>query len=134
MHVVEEIENVGLSELNAVHPYLWQILVNLLKSHGWPTLGACRHWRSEIVAFQTDAQHRFAPSMRQRIDLEAIYARAALQIEPLLYGGKAGLAAPANCPVTLDALLTASCAELEAGFARGRSPTAKSAGTTPVRR
>jgi hypothetical protein len=115
-HVVEAIEDVGLSELNAVHSYLRQILVHLLKLHGWPGLGACRHWRSEIVAFQTDAQRRFTPSMRQRIDLDAIYARAVLQIEPLRYGGRPALAAPTTCPVTLDALLSASCSDLEAAF------------------
>jgi hypothetical protein len=122
-HVVEAIEDVGLSELNAVHSYLRQILVHLLKLHGWPTLAACRHWRSEIVAFQTDAQHRFAPSMRQRIDVEAIYARAMLQIAPLRHGGRPALAAPPTCPVTLDALLTASCEELEVAF-RADAPSA----------
>src|ERR1700742_4192799 len=80
--------NVGLSELNAVHSCLRQILVHLLKLHGWSGLGVCRHWRSEIVAFQADAQRRFTPSMRQRIDLDAIYARAVLQVEPLRYGGR----------------------------------------------
>jgi hypothetical protein len=115
-HVVEEIEDWGLSELNAVHSLLRQILVHLLKVHGWPTLGACRHGRSEIVSFQTDAQRRFTPSMRRRIDLDAIYARALLQIEPLRYGGKPALAAPATCPVTLDELLTRSCNDLEAAF------------------
>jgi Domain of unknown function DUF29 len=118
VHVVEEIEDVGLSELNAVHSYLRQMLVHLLKLHGWPTLGACRHWRSEIVAFQTDAQRRFAPSMRERIDLEVLYARAVLQIDPIRYGGKLALAAPTICPVTLDELLTASCTNLEATFRR----------------
>lgn len=118
-HVVEEIEDVGLSELNAVHSYLRQILVHLLKLHGWPTLGACRHRRSEIVAFQTDSQRRFTPSMRQRIDLESVYARAVLQIAPLRYGGAAPLGAPATCPVTLDELLTAPCDKLEAAFGHG---------------
>jgi hypothetical protein len=127
-HVVEEIEDVGLSELNAVQSYLRQILVHLLKLHGWPTLGACRHWRSEVVAFQTDAQQRFAPSMRQRIDLEAIYVRAGLQIEPLRYGSKPPLAAPSTCPVTLDEVLSKACLDLEAAFVK-----AKSAGTTPPR-
>jgi hypothetical protein len=37
-HVVEEIEDVGISELNAVQSYLDQILVQLLKLHGWPEL------------------------------------------------------------------------------------------------
>jgi hypothetical protein len=117
-HVVEEIEDVGLSELNAVHACLRQILAHLLKLHGWPTLGACRHWRSEIVAFQTDAQRRFTPSMRQRIDLETIYARAVLQIEPLRYGGAAGVVPPESCPFSLDELLTAPCGTLEAAFGR----------------
>jgi hypothetical protein len=79
-HVVEEIEDVGLSELNAVHSHLRQILVHLPKLHGWPTLGACPLSRSEVMAFQTDAQWRFTPAMRQRIDLDTIYARAVLQI------------------------------------------------------
>jgi hypothetical protein len=33
-HVVEEIEDLGLSELNAVHSYLRQILFHLLKLNG----------------------------------------------------------------------------------------------------
>lgn len=114
--VVEEIEDVGLSELNAVHSYVRQILVHLLKLQGWPTLAACRHWRSEIVAFQTDAQRRFTPSMRQRINFEALYARALLQVEPLQYGGKPALALPITCPIVLDELLIFSCGELEAAF------------------
>ena len=78
--------------------------------HGLPPL------RSEIVAFQTDAQRRFAPSMRQRIDLDAIYARAVPQIEPLRYGGQPSPPLPGTCPVTIEALLTASCSRLEAAF------------------
>jgi hypothetical protein len=54
--------------------------------------------------------------MRQRIDLDSIYARAALQIIPLQYGGRQALAAPKTCPVSLDALLAASCDALEAAF------------------
>lgn len=115
-HVVEEIEDVGLSELNAVRSFLRQTLVLLLKLHGWPDLSAGHHWRSEIAAFQVDMQQRFAPSMRQRIDLSAIYAQALRQIAPLRYGGKPALSVPEACPVTLDALLTASSDELEGVF------------------
>jgi Domain of unknown function DUF29 len=96
-------------------------LVHLLKLHGWPGLSACHYWRSEIVGFQSDMQQRFAPSMRQRIDLAAIYVQALRQITPLRYGGKPALAAPEPCPVTLDALLTASCDELEGAFRAARS-------------
>ena len=115
-HVVEEIEDVGLSELHAVHSYLLQLLVHLLKLHGWPDLGAVQHWRSEIVGFQTHAAQRFAASMRQRIVLEEIYDRAQRQIEPLRYSGRPALTPPAVCPVTLDQLLTSARADLEAAF------------------
>jgi len=42
-HVAEEIEDVGLSELHAVHSYLEQLLTHLLRLRGWPELGACDH-------------------------------------------------------------------------------------------
>ena len=115
-HVVEEIEDLGLSELNAVHSYLLQILVHLLKLHGWPDLNACQHWRSEIAIFQADAERRYAPSMRRRIDIEAIYGRAMRAVAPLRLAGQEAIAAPLICPVSLAALLTASCAEMEAQF------------------
>jgi hypothetical protein len=116
-HVVEEIEDVGISELNAVHSYLRQILVHLLKLHGWPDLESEQHWRGEIVAFQSDAARRFAPSMRQRIDLAKIYDQARRQIDLTRYGGKPALAPPAICPVTLDELLATPVEDLEAAFA-----------------
>ena len=115
-HVVEEIEDVGLSQLNAVQSYLRQILVHLLKLHHWPDLAASHHWRAEIAAFQADASQRFAPSMRQRIDLEKIYSQALRQIALTTYGVEPAASPPAGCPVTLDRLLSGACVELEAAF------------------
>jgi hypothetical protein len=120
-HVVEEIEDVGLSELHAVQSYLEQLLVHLLKLRGWPGLGACNHWRGEIVGFQAGAVRRFAPSMRRRIDLEGLYATARKQIEPLRYGGNPAPAPPTTCPASLDQLLNASRTELEAVFSSAPS-------------
>jgi hypothetical protein len=85
-----------------------------LKLRGWPELDAEQHWRAEIVAFQTGLERRFAPSMRQRIDLAKLYSRAVRQIELLRHGGKPAPASPPDCPVTLDQLLTASVQDLEA--------------------
>jgi hypothetical protein len=93
-----------------------QILLNLLKLHGWPELDSDHHWRPENFAFQTGLERRFAPSMRQRIDLAKIYNRAKRQIGLIRYGGKPALASPAICPVSLDQLLTASVEDLEAAF------------------
>jgi hypothetical protein len=115
-HVVEEIEDVGLSELNAVRSYLRQMLFHLLKLHGWPELSACQHWRVEVVTFQTDALQRFSPSMRQRIDLASIYDRALRAMEPLSLGGRPGRQPPEACPVTLDQLLNDPVDALEMAF------------------
>jgi len=65
--------------------------------------------------------------MRRRIDLEAIYARAVPKIEPLRYGGQPSLPLPGTFPITIDALLTASCSRLEAAF-----PAAYPKGQHPV--
>lgn len=112
-HVVEEIEDVGLSELHAVQSYLHQMLVHLLRLHGWPDSPSTRHWRQELVAFQKDAARRFAPSMRQRIDLARQYQDATEQLEGADYDGAAPLAWPAACPFTLNQLLRNRRSELE---------------------
>jgi hypothetical protein len=113
-HVVEEIEDVGLSELNAVRAHLRQMIVHLLKIHGWPDNSACRHWRSELVAFQTELKDRFAPSMRQRIDLKTLYQRSLEQWKPLAYDDLPPGPWPQDCPFTLDDLLTAKRVDIEA--------------------
>ena len=116
-HVVEEIEDVGLSELNAVRSYLRQMLVHLLKISGWPDHSACRHWRSELIAFQTELKDHFAPSMRQRIDLTTLYHRSLLQVEPLAHDDQPPRPWPEDCPFSLDDLLTDDHAALEARLA-----------------
>ena len=115
-HVVEEIEDVGLSQLNAVRSYLELILLHLLKLRGWPEESACRHWRHEIVTFQVRARARFSPSMRQKIDLAALYRDAVQDAGGLDYDIPPAALPPSACPVTLDALLSASCREMEAAF------------------
>ncbi len=112
-HVVEEIEDVGLSELNAVRSHLRLMLVHLLKLRGWPDSPSAPHWRTEVVSFQKDAARRFAPSMRQRIDLQEVWSDAREQLEAAAYDGQPAPPWPATCPVTLDQLLQARRAELE---------------------
>jgi hypothetical protein len=113
-HVVEEIEDVGLSELNVARSILRQMLVHLLKIHGWPNHSACRHSRGEHVAFQTELEDRFASSMRQRIDQANLYQRSLVQVEPLAYDDMLPRPWPHDCPFTLDDLLTAERSDLEA--------------------
>ncbi len=112
-HVVEEIEDVGLSELRSVESLLTLMLVHLLKVQGWPASAAGNHWRGEIVAFQQNAARRFAPSMRQRIDLGQLYRDAIEQLEAEEYDGRGPGPWPASCPFTLDRLLREKRAALE---------------------
>jgi hypothetical protein len=100
-NVAEEIEDVGLSELHSVESFLNLIMVHLLKLHAWPENQACGHWRGEIVAFRNNANRRFAPSMRQRIDVGALYAEAAEQLRET----DPSLQLPAENPFALDHLL-----------------------------
>jgi hypothetical protein len=112
-HVVEEIEDVGLSELHAVEGYLDLMLVHLLKVHGWPDSPSVGHWRAEIGSFQKNATRRFTPSMRQRIDLAKLYADALEQLDGVAYDGIAPRPSPLVCPFTVDGLLTERRAVLE---------------------
>ncbi|MGI4945889.1 MAG: DUF29 domain-containing protein [Janthinobacterium lividum] len=102
-HVIEEVRDVGLSELRACQSLLRQALVHLLKLHQASGDQAVNHWRGELVGFLADAQARFTPSMRQRLDLEALYRRAVRQVE----AGESGIppALPASCPFELEDLL-----------------------------
>ncbi len=118
-HVVEEIEDVGLSELNAVRSLLRQMMVHLLKCAIWPEHAAVRHWREEIVAFQSDAEQRFAPSMRQRIDLGRLFAAAVRQVAASDLGD-VGRSMPDACPWSLDQLLRDGVGPLVA--AMGETP------------
>jgi hypothetical protein len=51
-HVVEEIEDVGISQLSAVHSYLRQVLAQLLKLHGWPDNEARRTGETSSPPFR----------------------------------------------------------------------------------
>ena len=104
-NIIEEIESVGREQLHAVESLLTQALVHMLKAEAWPQSLAAPGWRAEAIRFRGDAADRFAPSMRQRIDLARLYRRA-LRSMPQTIDGQPPLPVPAECPVTLDALLS----------------------------
>ena len=138
-NLAEEIEGVGLSELHSVKSYLNQIIIHLLKLQAWPDSDARNHWLWEIDAFQTEAQEQFTPSMRQKLDIGAVYARALMQMrradrrEVTPHSAESRPWPEAN-PFTLDDLLNADPDDLlrqlrvanrpdAAGcHARGRTP------------
>jgi hypothetical protein len=106
-HVIEEVGDVGLSELHACENLLVQALAHLLKLHAEPA-GPAAHWTSETIAFLGRARRRFSPSMRQRIDLEDLYQSALQEARPLIRSGEIRL--PESCPYALDELLDKAAA------------------------
>ena len=110
-NVIEEVADVGLSELRACRSLLLQAMVHLLKLHARPGDQAAGHWREEAGTFLDDAEQRFSPSMRQRINLDELYAKAARRAEAAVGEGEP-LPFPEACPFTLDALLSGDVEDL----------------------
>src|SRR6185312_4388879 len=99
-----EIESVGSEQLHAITSLLTQALVHMLKAEAWPLSRDVPSWQAEARRFRGDAADRFAPSMRQRIDMKRVYRRA-LAALPETLDGAPPLPVPPECPVTLDELL-----------------------------
>jgi hypothetical protein len=104
-NIIEEIESVGSEQLHAVVSLLRQALIHMLKADAWPLSREVSHRQSEARRFRADAGDRYAPSMRQRIDLDRIY-RQAQRVMPEMIDGQSPLPVPRICPVTLDELLS----------------------------
>ncbi len=104
LNVIEEVESVGRSELSRMRSLLIQALVDMLKAEAWPLSPAAPSWRADASLFRAQASDAFAPSMRQRIGLSALYAKS-LKALPETQDGQPPLPVPAECPVTLDELL-----------------------------
>lgn len=103
-NVIEEIESLGRSELQAVRSPLSRALERLLKIHGWPD-GPVSHWRREARAFLADADLQVSPSMRQRLDLRDLYERARQVIAADDLDGKKPEALPDSCPFEIEDLI-----------------------------
>jgi Domain of unknown function DUF29 len=101
-NLIEEVQDLGLSELAACKSLLRQAMLHLIKLHLEPDAPSVAHWRSEVVGFLGDAADRFTPSMRQRIDLAELWRRA--QRQSGTESGRRAADLP-PCPYTLDDLL-----------------------------
>jgi hypothetical protein len=85
-NVAEEIESVGRSELAAVKSHIRLVFLHLIKLIVEAGSEAAPHWRGEIVAFHSEIIGRYAPSMRQRIDVDELW-RSAREQSLLAYEG-----------------------------------------------
>jgi Domain of unknown function DUF29 len=104
-NIAEEIESVGNEQVHAVESLLVQALAHRLKAEAWLTSPEVPGWRAEARRFRDDAVSRFAPSMRQKLDVAKLYRRA-LRALPDTIDDQPPLPVPQSCPVTLDELLS----------------------------
>ena len=104
-NVIEEVQDVGLSELRACQSLLQQAMIHLLKLHTWPDSRASGHWRDEAGVFLDDARRRFTASVRQRIELDDLYAGALRRAHAAKDDAGTASALPDTCPFVLDDLL-----------------------------
>jgi hypothetical protein len=103
-NIIEEIESVGNEQVRAVESLLFQAMVHDLKAVAWPLAPDVPHWQAEARVFRAQASLRFAPSMRQRIDVPRLYSKA-LRALPDTVGGQPPLPVPGACPLTLEEML-----------------------------
>jgi hypothetical protein len=79
-------------------------LLHDLKVAAWPLSRNVPHWRAEARLARINAVAAFTPSMRQRIDVAALYRKARHAL-PETMDGQPPLPVPETCPVTLEDLL-----------------------------
>lgn len=111
-HVIEEVRDVGLSELRACQSLLQQAMVHLLKLHVRPDSPSAAHWRDEAGTFLDDAARRFTPSMRQRVELDELYAKALRRVRTAVDNRDPPPVLPTTSPFTLEALLAGDITSL----------------------
>jgi hypothetical protein len=103
-NIIDEVESVGRSEVDAVESLLRMVLAHILKERAWPNSPYVSGWRKESLLFRRQARRKYRPSMRQKIDLAELYGDALLML-PETVDGQPPLPVPEACPVTLDELL-----------------------------
>ncbi len=102
-NIIEEIESVGRSQVDAVESLLYQALVHMLKAEGWPDSLDVETWRGHARGFRAQAKRKFRESMREKFDVPGLYSDAILEL-PATMDSKAPLPLP-DCTITLDKLL-----------------------------
>ncbi|MEB3310239.1 MAG: DUF29 domain-containing protein [Snowella sp.] len=106
-NLIEELESLGKNDFNKIRSLLRQIIVHLLLLEHWSQEydRNFRHWKSEIIAFRDDLNHRLTTTLKNKLnqDLETIY-----HVSRRLVIQKTGLPENLfsdNCPYSLDQLL-----------------------------
>ncbi|PTM41223.1 DUF29 domain-containing protein [Bosea sp. 124] len=106
-NIAEEIETLGRSEWKAVASKLRVALEHMLKAYCDPNALSCRVWEGETNRALVEAREDFRPSMRQYLDMQAIWSSAFRFATDSLrpYGVRIPPGLPKESPFGLDELL-----------------------------
>ena len=105
-NLIDEIRDVGRSELRATTSLLARALEHLLKMAAWPGADPERHWAAEALVMLQEAHRAYSPSMAQLIDIPSVYAAALSTVSVLRIAGRAPGPVVPSCPFTLEELLS----------------------------
>lgn len=101
--LIEEVEDLGRSDVLRVQSLIRKALVHLIKIVSDPDAEAVPHWEREAMTFTLDASDSYGASYRQRIDMDGVWKKA--QREAALALAQYGLSPKSfetSCPVDLD--------------------------------
>ncbi len=104
-NIIEEIESVGRSQLDAVESLLYQAIVHMLKADGWPLSQDVENWHGDARGFRAQARRKFRESMRDKLDVPGLRSDA-LQALPAVMDGQPPLPTIELSTFTLDELLS----------------------------
>ncbi|HEV2555843.1 MAG TPA: DUF29 domain-containing protein [Bosea sp. (in: a-proteobacteria)] len=109
-NIAEEIETLGRSEWKAVASKLRVALEHILKAYCDPDALSCRVWEGETNRALAEAREDYRPSMRQHLDIDAIWQGAFRFAADTLriYGVRIPPGIPTKSPFELDQLLDAA--------------------------
>ena len=75
-NIVEEIEDVGISQLRSVASYIRLILSHMLLIAANADANSVPHWTREVATFRGNMVQSYQRSMPQRIDIDLIWRHA----------------------------------------------------------
>jgi hypothetical protein len=106
-NVIEEIEDLGSSQRDAVQSLLQNAFAHVLKLAADPGSLAVEHWRRELNQFWTQARDKIKPAMRHRIEMQKLWERAWTQAADILAPFDRAIpeAVPRTCPYSFDDVL-----------------------------
>lgn len=84
-NIIEEVESVGRSQVDAVESLLTNALLHDLKVLAWPEARDVVNWEAEAQLFRSQARRKLTASMRHKINIEDLFNDAVKGLPKKMY-------------------------------------------------